>query len=69
MTWPSATRLPRPPRRKRPGTHPTPITNTLAVSQGWTIEQTLILLVALALVALILVPGGLLSRRLERRKR
>ncbi len=51
------------------GTHPMPITNTLAVSQGWTIEQTLILLVALALVALILVPGGLLSRRLERRKR
>jgi len=39
------------------------------VTAGWSIEQTLILLVALALAVLILVPGGLLSRRLERRKR
>ena len=51
------------------GTDPTPDTNTLAVTQGWSIEQTLILLIALALIALILVPGGLLSRRLDRRKR
>ena len=31
------------------------------MTPGWSIEQTLILLIALALVALILVPGGLLS--------
>ncbi|MGD0391941.1 MAG: hypothetical protein ABSC41_04800 [Acidimicrobiales bacterium] len=51
------------------GTDPTPDTQTLAVTKGWSVEQTLILLIALVLIALILVPGGLLSRRLDRRKR
>ncbi len=51
------------------GTNPTPDTETLAVTKGWSVEQTLILLIALALIALILVPGGLLSRRLDRRRR
>lgn len=50
------------------GTDPTPDTQTLAVTKGWSVEQTLILLIALALIAVILVPGGLLSRRLNRRK-
>jgi LPXTG-motif cell wall-anchored protein len=45
------------------GTDPSPDTQTLAVTTGWSIEQTLILLVALVLIAVILVPGGLLSRR------
>jgi hypothetical protein len=51
------------------GTDPTPNTETLAVTKGWSVEQTLILLIALALIALILVPGGLLSRRMDRRRR
>jgi phosphate ABC transporter phosphate-binding protein len=50
------------------GTDPTPDTMTLAVTKGWSVEQTLLLLIALALIALILVPGGLLSRRLDKRK-
>ncbi len=45
------------------GTDPTANTKTLAVTTGWSIEQTSILLVALVLIAVILVPGGLLSRR------
>jgi phosphate ABC transporter phosphate-binding protein len=48
------------------GTDPSPDTQTLAVTTGWSIEQTLILLVALVIVAVILVPGGLLSRRRKR---
>ena len=51
------------------GADPTPDTETLAVTKGWSVEQTLILLIALALIALILVPGGLLSRRLDRRRK
>ena len=66
MTWPPA------PRRhwgqRAPGPIPRPTRETLAVTKGWSVEQTLILLIALALIALILVPGGLLSRRLDRRK-
>jgi len=50
------------------GTDPAPNTQTLAVTTGWSSEQTLILLIALALVALILVPGRLLSRRLRRNR-
>ena len=72
--WPSIhTTSPPVPTPQRPpsaaGTDPTPNTQTLAVTKGWSVEQTLILLIALALVALILVPGGLLSRRLDRRRR
>jgi phosphate transport system substrate-binding protein len=49
------------------GTDPGPNTATLAVTTGWSIEQSLIVLVALVLIAVILVPGGVLSRRRKRR--
>jgi phosphate transport system substrate-binding protein len=49
-------------------TKPTPLPDTLAVRAGWSLDQTLILLVALAVLAVILLPGWI-TRRLERRKK
>jgi phosphate transport system substrate-binding protein len=45
---------------------PTAATATLAAGTGWTSTQTLLVLIGLALLALLLIPG-LLSRRLERK--
>jgi hypothetical protein len=49
------------------GIDPTASTVTLAAGSGWSSTQTLLVLIALALLALLLVPG-LLSRRLDRRR-
>jgi phosphate transport system substrate-binding protein len=46
---------------------PTALTDTLAAGTGWSTTQTLLLLIGLAVLALMLVPG-LLSRYLERRR-
>jgi phosphate transport system substrate-binding protein len=46
---------------------PTALTDTLATDTGWSTTQTLLLLIGLAVLALMLVPG-LLSRYLERRR-
>jgi phosphate ABC transporter phosphate-binding protein len=46
---------------------PTAATVTLAAGKGWTSTQTLLLLIGLALLAILLIPG-LLSRRLDRRR-
>jgi len=45
------------------GTDPDPDTQVLAATTGWSFEQTLILLIAVALVALIVIPASMLSRR------
>jgi phosphate transport system substrate-binding protein len=46
---------------------PTAVTDTLSASGGWSTTQTLLVLIALCILALMLVPG-LLSRHLERRR-
>ena len=46
---------------------PTAATATLAAGTGWTSTQTLLVLVSLALLAILLIPG-LLSRRLDRHR-
>jgi phosphate transport system substrate-binding protein len=46
---------------------PTALTDTLAAGTGWSTTQTLLLLIGLAVLALMLVPG-LVSRYLERRR-
>ena len=46
---------------------PTAATATLATGTGWGSTQTLLVLIGLALLALLLIPG-LLSRRLERKR-
>ncbi len=46
---------------------PTAATATLAAGTGWTSTQTLLVLIGLAVLALLLIPG-LLSRRLDRRR-
>ena len=46
---------------------PTATTATLAAGTGWTSTQTLLVLIALAVLAILLIPG-LLSRRLDRRR-
>jgi phosphate transport system substrate-binding protein len=46
---------------------PTAETATLAAGSGWSSTQTLLVLIGLALLAILLVPG-LLSRRLDRRR-
>jgi len=46
---------------------PTATTATLASATGWTSTQTLLVLIGLALLALLLIPG-LLSRRLDRKR-
>jgi hypothetical protein len=43
------------------------VTDTLSASGGWSTTQTLLVLIALCILALMLVPG-LLSRHLERRR-
>jgi phosphate ABC transporter phosphate-binding protein len=50
------------------GTDPLAATDVLAAKGGWSVNQTLMVLIALVLLAVILIPG-LLSRRLDRRKR
>ncbi len=50
------------------GTDPSPDTQVLAATTGWSFEQTLILLISVALVALILLPARILSRRRRLRR-
>ena len=48
-------------------TSPFPSATTLAAKHGWTLNQVLIVLVTLAVLAVMVVPG-LVSRRLRRRR-
>ena len=48
---------------------PTDLPVTLAVARGWSSAQTIIVLVVLGLLALLLVPGILVRRRLRRGER
>ena len=50
------------------GAAPTAATATLPVSTGWTTNQWLLVLIGLALVALVLIPG-VVVRRMDRQKR
>jgi len=50
------------------GAAPTAATATLPVSTGWTTNQSLLVLIGLALVALVLIPG-VVVRRMDRNKR
>jgi LPXTG-motif cell wall-anchored protein len=50
------------------GAAPTAATATLPVSTGWTTNQWLLVLIGLALVALVLIPG-VVVRRMDRHKR
>ena len=50
-----------------PSLSPTAQTATLAGASGWSTTQTLLVLIGLALLAIMLIPG-LLSRRLERKR-
>jgi Tfp pilus assembly protein FimT len=48
-------------------TPPLPAAVTLAGNHGWTLNQVLIVLVTLAVLAVMVVPG-LVSRRMRRRR-
>ena len=50
-----------------PSLSPTAQTATLAASSGWSTTQTLLLLIALAVLAIMLVPG-LMARRMDRKR-
>jgi hypothetical protein len=49
------------------GAAPAPDPVTLAVAQGWSVNQSLLVLIGLVLLVIILIPG-LLVRRTNRRK-